>query len=1068
MAKGAFNFKLSPEGWKEFKDTLEAIGPAGKKAIDQITAASPQLETAFQRAAKEVAAARKEIEGLGTAAQSEKGFGGIARGVEAMETRVKGARRTLSDMQGTLQLIGPIAGDAAAGMGRMVGVVANVADSFGVLSALVRANPIGVLATVAGVAATAYYALRERTNDETEAIKQQADAIKALDADNNRWLKSTDGLTDAQRRLTSEMIRARIEANKTEVDRLRQPEPQGWVARLDRTTTDWFKRQIAGWVESDVSRADDLAKKIGDDQALLNRSTAADEVRLQAAREADSRAAGEQAKAARDLLGALDPLVKINAEYQNQLVKITELRLADALSSEDAAKAYRLAAEQRDAADLKVRLDRADAGGAVDWVSFAKGELDDFRADAALTKRIADQETALRKLIEQAEREAEIAGLTREQREAALTIMKAQQVAGRELTDDERARLDLATRRTVQEDEARKRQEKFARDLERTIEHSTDRAVDIAADTLYDAFTGRIKSVGDFLKTTLLRATAQAASEAVFRPLIQPLVASAVSAAPQLFGVNMPTAASFATSVGGANGGASGGGFGGFSSLLNFASLGAKAYQLFGSGGASSMLSGLGGVVNSLGGSSIVIGGGQTGATLGTWLFGGAGIGGTATGPGGLLVGGGATSSGVVGAGAGSGGLAPFLGPAGLGFGIGMLGGQLFGQTGGIISGGIGGGIAGGALAGTAIFPGIGTVAGAIIGAVAGMIGGALGGMKDEKFPFSKSRATTTDRYGGVTPYAVESLDGGDTTAMNNVVKAIGDTLKGIRQVTGATFNANEKFDVVAGRWAGDFSIFNAGQQFSGNPETATLAMLRYWARPEINAIQGLRPAARQVLQKAGSVADLNSGLAFADQFQDWVEGATEFDKALRTLGRTFDEAARMAEKYGLDIAVVEKERAKSAAALAAQASGQALAPYAPLEQFVNSLSFGNASLLAPRDQLANLRGQYNAALTRARGGDQAALSDVATLAASIYSLDQSYYGVSATTVGDASSLLADARGLLGNAREADPIVRAIYTSGAEGAAKITEALDTVVKRLDGLLEQFTRAAGTPARLLAS
>jgi len=89
----------------------------------------------------------------------------------------------------------------------------------------------------------------------------------------------------------------------------------------------------------------------------------------------------------------------------------------------------------------------------------------------------------------------------------------------------ERERLELRQLADVQQSEEKRRLE-FERQTNRTVE----RVVDFGADALYDAWTGRIDDIGQFLKQTLLRSVAQGLSEAAFRPIIQSIVGQVYSA----------------------------------------------------------------------------------------------------------------------------------------------------------------------------------------------------------------------------------------------------------------------------------------------------------------------------------------------------------------------------------------------------------------------------------------------------------------------------------------------------------------------------------------------------------
>jgi hypothetical protein len=73
--------------------------------------------------------------------------------------------------------------------------------------------------------------------------------------------------------------------------------------------------------------------------------------------------------------------------------------------------------------------------------------------------------------------------------------------------------------RAVQERQTRD-QERLRTEAERQWGRMFDRVTDYGADALFDAFQGRISSVGEFLRVTLLRASAQGLAEIGIRPLL--------------------------------------------------------------------------------------------------------------------------------------------------------------------------------------------------------------------------------------------------------------------------------------------------------------------------------------------------------------------------------------------------------------------------------------------------------------------------------------------------------------------------------------------------------------------
>jgi len=188
----------------------------------------------------------------------------------------------------------------------------------------------------------------------------------------------------------------------------------------------------------------------------------------------------------------------------------------------------------------------------------AKREQQEQRTNRSVEKYIAGLEAA-----------SSLDGLSTEQKEIQRALIEAQNKLYddqgnklRDLTDTEKNRIETSVRKAQTDKQAAADAVKAQRDLENAIERGTDRAVGVAADVIYDGFTGKISSIGEFLKTTLLRAAAEAAAQMVLRPLIQPVVSAAVSMGQSLFGGGA------GSSLLGANGSGFGGG------AMNLLSLG--------------------------------------------------------------------------------------------------------------------------------------------------------------------------------------------------------------------------------------------------------------------------------------------------------------------------------------------------------------------------------------------------------------------------------------------------------------------------------------------------------------
>jgi hypothetical protein len=180
-----------------------------------------------------------------------------------------------------------------------------------------------------------------------------------------------------------------------------------------------------------------------------------------------------------------------------------------------------------------------------------QGESDGLKLTArerAVANEVLKAENALRK-----------ARIDLDSEEARTRVEQVRQGAeGRYDTESLQAATRAAEERQTREMERRRTE------AERQWGRMFDRVTDYGADALYDAMTGRITDIGALLRTTLLRAIAQGASEMAIRPLL------------------MQGASALGLSAGGRGGGFGGvsfggGGFGDIQSAL-FGSTGVDAW----------------------------------------------------------------------------------------------------------------------------------------------------------------------------------------------------------------------------------------------------------------------------------------------------------------------------------------------------------------------------------------------------------------------------------------------------------------------------------------------------------
>lgn len=179
-ARNTYTFKLTAEGVEALERQLKGMGAAGQAAFEALQRGAPQLEDAFTRAQKQVEEARKKI----AAANDDvpKGFAKVGAAAEALDTQAKKATRGLNDVRGTLELLGPLAGEAGGMFGGLVRTVGNVGDAFGVLASIVSKNPMAIAITAGGLLAAALVGVTVKTYDAVEAQKKYETALKAQDA----------------------------------------------------------------------------------------------------------------------------------------------------------------------------------------------------------------------------------------------------------------------------------------------------------------------------------------------------------------------------------------------------------------------------------------------------------------------------------------------------------------------------------------------------------------------------------------------------------------------------------------------------------------------------------------------------------------------------------------------------------------------------------------------------------------------------------------------------------------------------------------------------------------------
>lgn len=1074
------SYRINAEGWQEFEKVLKGLGPAGQGALDQIKQKIPELADAFQKANKQVDDTRRKLEDLArTQQQTASARGAFTGAVDGLEQGAKRARRSLSDVQGTLQLLGPVAGEAAGGLGRLVSTAANVADSFGVLATLVKANPIGVLVTVAGTAAAAFLAFGGALDQAAKAQKALADAQKSYDevakTANERAAESVrlakeKAIADAQ---------AVVELRKRELAEAESAQKRQREIVQAQSNLNAFRQRNgapplptqAPEVDARVTQARtnlDLAQnRLG---VLANGPTGAD-------RDAVASLAEQYAK----LVAELDPAVAAQQKFDTQLAILNAAYEAGIVKSADYQEGLGRITNALEGANpaLKARV-KAEAEF---WAENDKG----VQAGADGLDRLREKEKAragaLQAYIDRQEEEARLSGQSNELREIGRAIIEAENRLrkesgdlARQLTDEERKRIEIAVKTRVENEAAQKAAEKYAQDVRRNTERVLDNVARAGADVLFDVLDKRNGSFWDNVYRLGKRTFANLAAEAATQAFLRPAVSSFVQSFPSLFGIAQPAG-------GGASPSSSG------VSPLGLLQQGGSLFNMFSGNGifsASSLSNAWSGVSNffsgifpsaagtagNLGaisaGTSTAIGAGGAGAfglSGATGAYGalGGGFGGGLGGAG--LGGGGAAAFGVGGSATAATPLTSFLGPAGIGFGIGALSRSLFGgsKTAGIIGGGIGGGIAGGALAGTAIFPGIGTLAGAAIGALAGILGGSLGGKKSVG-PVGIANLGVSGGQFVLGPAAGDN--GGDPSQVAQAVQQVAASLNQLKASFGLTLDPRLAggagaltIDNAAGFGIGSALTFGKyGGNFASSPEDLALRVLK----------GGVLSGTGQVgLALRNSDASTLEQLAKDLDIAKFIEGTADASKTLAgqlaEATKNLDEMGSRVEALGLDADKFNQQRAKALDAVSrdfAQSTG--------LTGLVDSLSFGGLSGSVTGEQrFFSALSRYNEverrALTTRSATDIAEFSQVAS---GTFQIAEGFLGVSERTEALRNRILQSATTLGGQGADPAALARAQLQATTSGFADVVDAVTILTSKVADQESELRRLTAQNEALL--
>ena len=251
--------------------------------------------------------------------------------------------------------------------------------------------------------------------------------------------------------------------------------------------------------------------------------------------------------------------------------------------------------------------------------------------------------------------------------------------------------------------------------------------------------------------------------------------------------------------------------------------------------------------------------------------------------------------------------------------GAGFIGGSALAQlTGGNAQfGGLGGGIgaAGGFALGNFLAPGVGGIPGAALGGLLGSIGGGLFGSEKN---LGNDRSAQAYRAGRGITYSDRSFSEANrqiTSSILGEIEALEEAFIGLGGVVG-----DVKLRVEAGNKTG---IVVNGKKY----DTAEDA-LRASIEKLIGGTTGLSATQQTILAttKGGTAAEIGQDLAFGERYDELTYQGTQFELALRNLGRTFEQDARKATELGLDVTALAAARDREAVEIARQADQAARA----------------------------------------------------------------------------------------------------------------------------------------------
>lgn len=615
---------------------------------------------------------------------------------------------------------------------------------------------------------------------------------------------------------------------------------------------------------------------------------------------ARGRTAGSRRAQAQAGLEALKPQFAARGRAREQAAVLADLALRQR-NEERAREAERAAEREDNTARLREIQEQAKAIG---------------RLREAELKR--DQ--ALEKSLVRLEQEAELARLTGRERAVQTALLRAQATAGRELSEQERARLRAAVETKAALDDQAKALEEAARVTERSIQRVTD----FGADAIFDALEGRAGNFWEEFVSLARRSFAQIAAEALIRPIVTPLIQGAVGAVPALFG------------LGAAPAGATGGGGAGGGGTNAVSALGSGAQLLDLAGAGTSIRSALATPLFTLGGGAL-----PTTTAAGTPSIAAALSGAPAGTP--------VTAGGLLGAG-GAGFLAGqvLAGPLGLNPTTASLG----------------------AGAGAAIGFALGGPLGALAGGGLGLLGGLIGGGQEP--PNRTASGVLSFSAGGRSSLRrLEDEASAETRRLRDEIAAgVGEGIAGILGLTGGrlrtrslTFDVGERDPTV---------VVAGGARFEGPVGDANFALSAALRGLLSGGLTGVSELVNAGLSRSAALrqdpAEILADAELIQALDDLRAGTGDLARGLRELNRVFADTGFRARELELPLEDLIADFRRS--------QGQAVGGFfgGLIDPLVAVRAGLSATALSPGQVVAAARAQAEATLQAARGGDLAAI----------------------------------------------------------------------------------------------